>query len=137
MHCILQHVAACSYVSLLVVGSIVYTMLLSGLPCTQIGQHFSRFGKVMDVVLVKDFGPLLNLASTATALEQQRRIAEERLARGHNAGEAACLAAALLCGSSGNSTKDRSASAGAAGAGAGVVANVHMFGLALCSVGQL
>lgn len=58
------------------------------LPCEQIGQHFSRFGKVMDVVLVKDFGPLLNLASTATTLEQQRRTAEERLARGHNAGKA-------------------------------------------------
>jgi hypothetical protein len=58
----------------------------------QIGQHFSRFGKVMDVVLVKDFGPLLNLASTATALEQQRRHAEERLARGHHAGEPLCTA---------------------------------------------
>jgi hypothetical protein len=60
--------------------------------CVQIGQHFSRFGKVMDVVLVKDFGPLLNLASTATALEQQRRAAEDRLARGHHAGEPLCAA---------------------------------------------
>ncbi|KAF6256543.1 hypothetical protein COO60DRAFT_95334 [Scenedesmus sp. NREL 46B-D3] len=65
-----------------------YTVVIRGLPETtpiDIGQHFRRFGKVMDVVLVKDFGPLLNLASTATSLEQQRRLAEERLARGRNA----------------------------------------------------
>lgn len=60
---------------------------LPRLRAPQIGTHFSRFGKVMDVVLVKDFGPLLHLASTATALERQRNEAEARLERGGNAGE--------------------------------------------------
>jgi hypothetical protein len=40
----------------------------------------------MDVVMVKDFGPLLQLASTATALEEKRRMAEIRMERGGNAG---------------------------------------------------
>eukprot|EP00775_Hariotina_reticulata_P011394 gene11394-11542_t len=65
-----------------------YTVIVKGLPETtpiDIGRHFARFGQVMDVVMVKDFGPLLQLASTATALEQKRRAAEGRLERGGNA----------------------------------------------------
>lgn len=54
----------------------------------QIGHHFSKWGRVMDVVMVKDFGPLLNLASTATTLEQNRKAAETKLAHGRKAGAA-------------------------------------------------
>lgn len=56
------------------------------LPSLQIGHHFSKWGRVMDVVMVKDFGPLLNLASTATTLEQNRKAAETKLAHGRKAG---------------------------------------------------
>jgi hypothetical protein len=47
----------------------------------------------MDVVMIKDVGPLLGLAATASTLEQQRQQAEERAARGHNAGVTAPLRA--------------------------------------------
>lgn len=47
----------------------------------QVGEHFSRFGRVMDVVLVKDFGTLLSLAAQATSLEKQRARAGEMLGR--------------------------------------------------------
>lgn len=48
---------------------------------TQVGAHFSRFGRVLDVVLVKDFGTLLRLAGQATALERQREAAGQMLGR--------------------------------------------------------
>lgn len=38
------------------------------------------------MVMVKDFGPLLKLAATATALEQQRKAAEHKAALGRKAG---------------------------------------------------
>lgn len=47
----------------------------------QVGHHFSRYGRVMDVVPVKDFGVLLLLAAQATALEKQRTSAGEQLGR--------------------------------------------------------
>lgn len=50
-------------------------------PHSQVGAYFSRFGRVMDVVLVKDFGTLLHLASQATELEKQRAAAGEMLGR--------------------------------------------------------
>jgi hypothetical protein len=49
----------------------------------------------MDVVMVKDFGPLLNLASTATTLEQNRKAAETKLAHGRKAGAALGMPAVL------------------------------------------
>jgi hypothetical protein len=55
----------------------------------QIGRHFSKWGRVMDVVMVKDFGPLLSLAETATHLEQQRKAAESKPAHGKRAGRRA------------------------------------------------
>jgi hypothetical protein len=55
----------------------------------KVGHHFSRFGRVMDLVLVKDFGTLLGLAAQATALEQQRAAAGEMLGR-HFARERLC-----------------------------------------------
>lgn len=48
----------------------------------QIGHHFSKHGRVMDVVMVKDFGPLLNLAATATNLEQQRKAEATKVLTG-------------------------------------------------------
>jgi hypothetical protein len=50
----------------------------------------------MDVVMVKDFGSLLNLASTATALEQQRKEAESKLVLGHKAGTLAVHGSAAV-----------------------------------------
>lgn len=44
----------------------------------------------MDVVMVKDFGPLLSLAATATNLEQQRKAAESKPAHGKRAGAPRC-----------------------------------------------
>lgn len=64
-------------------------------PYLQIGQHFRKFGKVMDVVMVKDFGPLLSLAAEATALKEQHSQAKERSERGHNAGVQHCQALLL------------------------------------------
>ncbi|KAI8468596.1 MAG: hypothetical protein J3K34DRAFT_477538 [Monoraphidium minutum] len=61
-----------------------YTVVVKGLPevePTEVGAYFSRFGRVMDVVLVKDFGVLLRLSAQATALEQQRAAAGEMLGR--------------------------------------------------------
>lgn len=52
----------------------------------QIGHHFSKHGRVMDVVMVKDFGPLLNLAATATNLEQQRKEEATKVLTGKKAG---------------------------------------------------
>jgi hypothetical protein len=52
----------------------------------QIGHHFSKHGRVMDVVMVKDFGPLLNLAATATNLEQQRKAEATKVLTGKKAG---------------------------------------------------
>lgn len=66
------------------------------LHCTflqQIGRHFSKGKRVekgengekvvkqenrriVDVVMIKDFGPLLNLAATATKLEEERKAAD-------------------------------------------------------------
>jgi hypothetical protein len=40
----------------------------------------------MDVVMVKDFGPLLNLAATATNLEQQRKAEATKVLHGKKAG---------------------------------------------------
>lgn len=54
--------------------------------CVQVGRHFTRFGKVMDVVMVKDFGPLLSLTAQATDLKDKHNQAKERSERGHNAG---------------------------------------------------
>lgn len=56
---------------------------------SQIGHHFSKWGRVVDVVMVKDFGSLLNLAATATSLEQQRKAAENKVVSGRRAGEIA------------------------------------------------
>lgn len=53
----------------------------------QIGHHFSKWGRVMDVVMVKDFGPLLNLAATATSLEQQRKAVQDKRVHSRKAGE--------------------------------------------------
>jgi hypothetical protein len=63
----------------------------------QIGANFETFGEVMDVVVCKDFGPLLRLAAHATALEEERRFAEGKAAKG-NAGAAACVACNALYG---------------------------------------
>jgi hypothetical protein len=52
----------------------------------QIGDHFSQFGVVMDVVLIKDFGPLLTYCTEATMLEKERQVADQRMAR-HQASE--------------------------------------------------
>jgi hypothetical protein len=57
----------------------------------QIGRHFSKWGRVMDVVMVKDFGPLLSLAETATNLEQQRKAAESKPAHGKRAGRSTAV----------------------------------------------
>ncbi|GBF87433.1 dynein heavy chain axonemal protein [Raphidocelis subcapitata] len=59
-----------------------YSVVVKGLPEVdpiEVGHHFSRFGRVMDVVLVKDFGTLLRLAAQATALERQRAAAGQML----------------------------------------------------------
>ena len=50
-------------------------------PTAQIGDHFSQFGVVMDVVLIKDFGPLINFCREATALEKGRQVADKRMAK--------------------------------------------------------
>jgi hypothetical protein len=47
----------------------------------QVGEHFSKWGEVMDVVVVKDCGPLLALAGKATALERKRRAARNMVER--------------------------------------------------------
>lgn len=55
----------------------------------QIGRHFSKEPgvKVVDVVMMKDVGPLINLAATATNLEQQRKAeAEKALKKGPKGG---------------------------------------------------
>lgn len=59
----------------------------------QIGHHFSKWGRVMDVVMVKDFGPLLNLAATATNLEQQRKAEATKVLHGKKAGRGGPLSA--------------------------------------------
>jgi hypothetical protein len=87
---LLEIVAAAGGTSdVLVTSQAVYAFVPYALVCgntLQIGHHFSRWGRVMDVVMVKDFGPLLNLASTATSLEQQRKAAESRMVHGRKAG---------------------------------------------------
>lgn len=59
-----------------------YTLIVKGLPeCdpVEVGEYFAQFGKVMDVVQVKDFGPLLGYCAKATELEKRRESADDAL----------------------------------------------------------
>ncbi len=47
--------------------------------CLQVGEHFSRFGEVMDVVLVRDMAPVLHACEEASKLEQQRNLLTDQM----------------------------------------------------------
>jgi hypothetical protein len=46
---------------------------------SQIGEFFSQFGEVMDVVLVRDMRPVLDACARASHLEQKRKLMADQL----------------------------------------------------------